>query len=344
MVAGIYFWMTRAFYEKIEPGVAQVARAQVPDGAAVAPVEWVATELVGQAMGTVRAKHQTVIASSRLSRVEKVHVRAGDTVKAGQLLIELDQRELIAKKAAAMAALQAAKADLELKRREFERVQQLLQKKVSSQRDFDLAKAGFDASRARVKQAQEEVTVVESSLDYAKILAPASGTIIERMVEPGDMAVPGKDLMLMYDPRDLRLEAVVRESLLIHVAVGEKLKLEIETAGLETAGTVEEIVPQAVASTRTFTVKVSIPTSENLYPGMFGRLYIPYGEKKRLLIPASAVRHVGQVEIVELVSDDGSVVRQQVTTGERFGDKVEVLSGIHPPQAEGKPQKVLVRS
>ena len=116
VIAGIYFWMTRAFNEKIEPGVAPVAHAQVPEGAVVAPVEWVATELVGQAIGTVRAKHQTVIASSRLSRVEKVHVRAGDTVKDGQLLIELDQRELIAKKAAAMAALQAAKADLELKR------------------------------------------------------------------------------------------------------------------------------------------------------------------------------------------------------------------------------------
>ncbi len=343
VLAGMYFWMNRAYIDKIAPGVVSAAQVRISPDIHTGDIELRKMELTGEAVGTVRSKHRTVIASKILSRVEKVYVRAGDKVKEGQVLVELDQSELAAGKSAAMAAVQAAQADLEWRNREFERVKTLRQKEVMSQQEYDLAMSNRDAAMARVRQAREQVAVVSSTLEYTRIAAPVSGIIIERAAEPGDMAVQGKELLTMYDPKSLRLEALVPESLLPFVSVGRSLPFVVDTVGLEGTGQVEEVVPQAAAATRTFTVKVIIPNPEKLYPGMFGRLKIPYGTTKRLLIPVDALRHVGQVELVEVVNPDGTITRRQVTGGELFGDKVEILSGLQPPEEPNAPRKVVIR-
>jgi len=336
-------WMIGPQADKIAPGIKTSAPGGSSQEAEVAPVEWVSTDLIAEAIGTVKAKHKTIIASKLLARVEKVLVRAGDHVREGETLIELDNVDLEAKKGAAIAELQAARADSELRKRQYERVGRILEQGASSQRDYELAKANYDASLAKEAQAREQIKVVESLLEYTKIQAPTDGVIIERAVEPGDLATPGKELLSMYDPQELRLEAIVSESLLPYVSVGKQMNLEIETPGLRVSGVVEEVVPQAAAATRSFTIKVSIPHLKNVYPGMFGRLEIPYGTRKRLLIPAEAVRRVGQVEMVELADKNGDVIRRQITTGERYGEKVEVLSGINPPGNAEEAPKVLLR-
>ena len=319
------------------------AHAQMPEDASIAAVEWVTTPLVMEAMGTIQAKHKMVIAGKHTARVEKVHVSAGQKVQSGDLLVELDQRDLLARKAAAVAAQQAAQADLSLAVKEYERTNTLFEKSTTSQRTLDMAKTNRDASLAKLAQAKQEVLVVDAFLDYTKIHAPVSGTIVERAVEPGDLAVPGKELLTMYDPRELRLEAMVPESLLPHIFLGKDLTVVIDTPNLEVTGKVEEIVPQAYTATRSFTVKVALPHIDRVYPGMFGRLRIPSGEKKRLLVPLDAVRTIGQVEIIEMVTGEDSYNRLQITTGKRFNKKIEILSGLNPPQNGQEIIKVLIR-
>jgi len=333
-------WVTRAFNEKVEPGKIPLSEAQIGPGDSLAAVEWTEMPMVAEAVGTVRAKHSTLIASKLLDRVEKVNVYAGDMVKAGDLLIELDRAELEAKKAAARAAYDSAKAELLLRSREFRRIQELLERKSASQQEFDLARMKKSAAEANVNRALEEIQVVESSLNFTRIPAPVDGRIIERMVEPGDMAVPGKTLLTMYDPANLRLEATVRESLLPFIRLGMELDMRIDAGDCSCRGPVEEIVPQASETSRAFIVKVALPHHDGLFPGMFGRLYVSHGVTHRLLVPASAVRRVGQVELVDLVRPDGTIVRQEVQTGRRFGDRLEVLSGIEPPKTGSPVQRV----
>ena len=264
-------------------------------------------------------------------------------MKAGDLLIELDRTELVAKKAAAQAGQESAKAERMLRSREFERTRQLLERRSASQQEFDLAKMKRSAAEANVDRAIEEIQVVDSALKFTRIPAPASGRIIERLVEPGDMAVPGKTLLTMYDPANLRLEAMVRESLLPFIRLGMEFEMRVDAGDCTCRGPVEEIVPQASETSRAFTVKVALPHREGLFPGMFGRLYIPHGSTYRLLVPDSAVRRIGQVELVDLVSLDGTIVRQQVQTGKRFGDRIEILSGIEPPKPGAPVQRVRLR-
>ncbi|MBI4772603.1 MAG: efflux RND transporter periplasmic adaptor subunit [Deltaproteobacteria bacterium] len=335
-------WVTRAFNEKIAPDKIPLSEARIGPGDTPAAVEWTEMPLVAEAVGTVRAKHSTLIASKLLERVEKVNVYAGDLVKAGDLLIELDRGELEARKAAARAGYESAKAEGMLRSREFRRVSELLDRKSASEQEFDLAKMKKSAAEANVDRALEEIQVVESSLKFTRIPAPVNGRIIERMVEPGDMAVPGKTLLTMYDPANLRLEATVRESLLPFIRLGMELDMRIDAGDCSCRGPVEEIVPQASETSRAFTVKVVLPYREGLFPGMFGRLYVPHGATHRLLVPASAVRRIGQVELVDLVRPDGTVVRQEVQTGRRFGDRLEVLSGIESPEPGAPLQRVLL--
>jgi RND family efflux transporter MFP subunit len=215
-----------------------------------------------------------------------------------------------------------------------------LDRKSASQQEFDLAKMKRSAAEANVQRALEEIQVVDSALRFTRIPAPVDGRIIERMVEPGDMAVPGKTLLTMYDPANLRLEAMVRESLLPFIRLGMELDIHIDAGDCRCRGGVEEIVPQASETSRAFVVKVSLPHREGFFPGMFGRLYIPHGAVYRLLVPAAAVRRVGQVELVDLVRPDGTVVRRQVQTGKHLGDRVEILSGIEPPEPDSPVQRV----
>ena len=92
-------------------------------------------------------------------------------------------------------------------------------------------------------------------------------------------------------------------------------------------GTISEIVPEAQAASRAFQVKVTGPCPTGIYTGMFGRLLIPLHEEQVFVIPRQAVRHVGQLELVEVVAD-GHTSRRAVRIGRTFGDDVEVLSGL----------------
>jgi len=93
-------------------------------------------------------------------------------------------------------------------------------------------------------------------------------------------------------------------------------------------GRVSEIVPEAETASRTFSVKVTGPCPPDVYTGMFGRLLIPLDEQEVLVVPKSAVRRVGQLELVDVVTD-GRRLRRAVKTGRNYGEDVEILAGLH---------------
>jgi RND family efflux transporter MFP subunit len=147
------------------------------------------------------------------------------------------------------------------------------------------------------------------------------------------MALPGKPLATIYDPDNLRLEAMAREAIIARLEslrTGKKpIPVLIDSAGKEIPGTITQIVPAADPQSRSFVVKVHLTESAGLYPGMFGRVRVPLGELQSLEIPQSAIRDVGQVSTVT-VSTDGRTETRAVRLGQHRGDNVEVLSGLQP--------------
>ena len=181
---------------------------------------------------------------------------------------------------------------------------------------------------ALVAQAADAVREAEVFLEEAKVLAPFDGVVAEKLAEPGDLATPGRPILLLQDPRRLRLEVQVPESCAKDARLGMDVRVRIDALSKEVEGKIDEVLPAADPRSRTFLVKASLPDAPDLRPGMFGRLLQDCGKKTMLLVPRAAVTAVGQIETVRVRGDDGVFGPRHVRTGKTIGDRLEVLSGL----------------
>ncbi len=268
---------------------------------------------VEEVVGTVRAKLHSVIEAKISGRIEKMLVVPGQNVTTGELLVQLDAREVQAQLDQALALRQQAQNDLK-------RATDLFQQKI-------LAQSEYDNAQSRFRVADAAATEAETLLGYTKVIAPFDGVITRKYVDVGDLASPGKPLLEMEDARDLRLEADVPEAVIGHLTLGDKLGVRVSGVTNELEGVISEIAPSADPNSRTFLVKLDLPATPGLRAGQFGRASMPVGETSALRAPASAVVQRGQMELVFVVVNGHAQLRL-VKTGKRIGDEVELVSGV----------------
>lgn len=310
-----------------------------------------------EAVGTVQPKTDIRVEAQVTGRVLKILVRPGDQVDTGEPLIELDSRaskvrmERAAQNVAsaesavgqARESLLAAKARFSKEESTYRRMKSLHEKQVVTTEELEQAETAYlqakamlgqaedalDGARSRLKEARKGAQEAEIVAGYTTIIAQESGVVARRKAEPGDLAFPGKELLTLQTGGSLRLEAMVREGLISKVHIGDSLPVNISALGSqgELEGTVEEIEPLADPTTRSFMVKAGIPVEPGLYPGMFGRLYIPLDKTETVLVPEEAVIRVGQLETVMVKSPSGWK-QIFVRTGKKFDGMVEILSGL----------------
>ncbi len=310
-----------------------------------------------EAVGTVKSRTEIRVEAQVTGRVLKVLVRPGDKVKAGDALLTLDSRASQARvdrsrqarqSAASMTgqakdALSAAKATFSKAESTYRRMKQLHDQKVvtaeeveqaetaylQAQANLGQAEEGLAASQSRGQEAVKVVQEAEIGLGYTTITAQEDGEVARRLAEPGDLAFPGKELLTLQTGASLRLEAMVRESLIGRVRLGDTLSVVVSALDGDEpiTGEVDEIEPLADPVTRSFLVKAHLPEIPGLYPGMFGRLMVPLGERESILIPENSVTRVGQLETV-MVKSDEKWEPVYIRTGETHDEQIEVLSGL----------------
>ena len=323
----LLLYLAGQFSPKVPLDIAAVRAEQPsPEGRVVA-ARIIKLPLTESAVGTIRAVHETTIGSKLLARVVEVNLKAGQEVKAGDVLVRLDDTDLRAKLQQAKAALNSAEAVRSQAQADEKRYGELAKQKVVSLEQYEQTVTALRSSEAELVRAQEAVNEVQATLDWATVRAPIDGVVIDKKVEAGDMVTPGQVLLTLYDPDRMQLVASVRESLTRKLAVGQDIGVRIEGLDKQCSGTVSEIVPEAQAASRTFQVKVTGPCPTGIYTGMFGRLLIPLDEEAVLVVPREAVRKVGQLELVDVV-DNGLAVRRAIRTGRVLDEDVEVLSGL----------------
>jgi RND family efflux transporter MFP subunit len=267
-----------------------------------------------EVVGTVRAKLRAAIEPKVNARIEALLVAPGQMVKAGELIAQLDSREIQAKLDQALALREQATRDLA-------RSRELLDKKITTQADFD-------AVQARARVAEGASREMETMLGYTKIVAPFDGIVTRKLADVGDLAAPGKPITEMEDPRAFRFEADVPESLIGHVKIGAKLLVQVAEGAPPNAGTVAEVAPVADAASRTFLVKLDLPAAEGTRSGQFGRVWVQTGESKSIRVPTSAIVVRGQMECVFVIANQHAQLRI-VRTGKRTGGEAEILSGLN---------------
>lgn len=311
--------------------------------------------LTYEATGTVRARTSAVVSAKWMGYVREVQVNVGDHVRAGQLLVALDARDLDTGTNRASAArdevrqripeaesaVASAQANLDLAQATFRRMKELYEKKSISDQEFDeasarlkAAQAALDMARARraqldskLEQTEQEVRAAQVARSYAVIEAPFAGVVTAKSVDPGSLAVPGAPLLTIEGER-YRLEASVEESKLAAIRLG--LEASIKLDGIERTfdSRVSEIVPAVDAAARASIVKIDLPTVPGVRSGQFGRAVFTLGSREVLAVPATAVIDRGQLASV-FVADNRVARTRLITVGTRTAKEIEVLSGLN---------------
>lgn len=277
---------------------------------------------------SVEAKQATIISSRILARIDSIKVRAGDQVKKGDLLIELEQGDLESQMLQAQQNINAIQARHKEAKQNLERSVELFKKKLVSEFDLDKNRANYQSIVAELTAAEQALSQTKTTLNYAKLTAPINGLIVDRFAEPGDTAQPGSKLLSLYNPQSLRIEAQVRELLALTLTHGQRIEIELPSVNKTIIGEIEEIVPAANTGSRSFLVKARINYYDNLLPGMYARMLIPAGEQVKLNIPLDKVAHVGQLDFVWL-NVNGEVQRRFVRLGKaQPNGMVAVISGL----------------
>jgi multidrug efflux system membrane fusion protein len=293
------------------------------------------------AVGTVRARTAALIAARLAGAVTAVHVKEGDRVPRGRLLVSLEAIESTAGAAGAVAGVEEAKRGVDEARARqkladvtFERYRKLFQEQAVTRQEFDgketektVAAEGVARAEARLTQARETSRAAGTVAGYTRITAPIAGIVTGKTVDAGMTVFPGMPLMTVEEEGNYRLEVAAPEALFGRVKSGASLRVSIDGGGGEISGRVVEVAPTVDPASRTFTVKVDM-AAQGLRSGMYGRAYFPVGERPALLVPKGAVVERGALTSVWVVGS-GNVARMRlVKVGRQAGDRVEILAGL----------------
>ena len=280
--------------------------------------------------GFVQPEKESFLSSRAMGPVVHVYVGAGDRVSQNDMLIEIQQDLSHGQLAQAKGAQAQAQAELSMAERNYERFQKLYDKESCSELELDMAKMQFEQAKGATAQATGAVEAASSVAEESVVRASFDGIVVEKMVNLGDLAAPGRPLVRLQSLTGHRLWLTVRESDIKYVHAGMKIPVSIDSRqdlkSLE--GTVVEIVPAADMATHSFMVKVELGEYD-LMTGLTGRATIPGESREHMMIPETAVYRAGGLSLVTVV-DASSVARTRaVTTGRVSDGMVEVLTGIN---------------
>ncbi len=276
--------------------------------------------------------------------------------KAGLREVQDAQEEIEQNIRAAESAREAAEAGRSLAAATFKRYNALLEERSVSQQEFDevqaklkVAQAELDRAErmlqaliarksqilAKTEQAKADVANAQVFLTYTRITAPISGIITAKQADIGALAAPGVPLLTVEDDTRYRLEVAVEESQVKNIPVGIPAKVEIEAIGQQLVSRVTEVVPAADPATRSYTVRIDLPTpgkievSRNLRSGLFGRARFAVGKKQAVIVPQTAIVRQGQLVGLYAIDREGIAHLRLVKIGKTDADRVEVLSGLN---------------
>jgi multidrug efflux system membrane fusion protein len=284
--------------------------------------------------GVVEAVRQTVLAAQVSGAVVELAVRAGDRVHAGQVLIRVDSRAAEQAAAAGAALARGARASLDVATREFDRQQALFTHGATSQVALDRAEAALKTAQAETAAQLAHATAARTQTELHIVRAPYGGVVAQVAVVLGDMALPGRPLLTLYDPVAMRVSAAIPAS-----AVdprGGPIAPQAEVPGA-VAGLIKplrvQLLPTVDAASHTLALRLDLPANTPAAPGMFARAWMSGSgtggtAQARLFVPAKALVRRSELAAVYVIGRDGKPLLRQVRPGRSDGGQVEILAGV----------------
>jgi RND family efflux transporter MFP subunit len=313
----------------------QADLVQAAESLAVAKVAYREVAQTYSVEGVVEAVRQSTVSAQISGRVKEVNFDVGDTVQKGQIILRIEEGETEQALAGSQAQVMQAQAALTQAKTNYERAVQLYEQKYISQSGLDKAKADYDVAKAQAAASQAGESQSALAHGYAAVIAPFGGVVASRMVEVGEVVAPGKQLMVGFDPSEMRVIVNVPQHKLVEIGSHPKVKIELSSLKKWVPAAAVTVQPSADTRTHSTQVRVMIPAKEKgVYPGMFVRAHFIVGKSKKLLIPASAVVRRSEVVAVYVVGEQGAPKLRQVRLGEMSGEgEIEVLVGLNPGES-----------
>ncbi|MDD5301244.1 MAG: efflux RND transporter periplasmic adaptor subunit [Gallionella sp.] len=299
---------------------------------AVVPVQYREVAQTYSADGLVEATRQSTVSAQIGGRIKEINFDVGDHVNKGQVILRIDEREAVQALAGSQAQVLQAQASMQNAKAAYERARQLFAQKFISQAALDKAQADYKVALAQAAASEAGAGQASLAHGYTAVIAPYSGIVAARLVEVGEMVMPGKPLMTGFDPAEMRVVVSVPQDKLVDIGARPGAMVEVPSLNRWIKPASTTVQPVADARTHSTQVRVYLPKNEaGIYPGMFVRVHFVVGKTSKLVIPASAVLRRSEVVAVYVVGEKEEVKLRQVRLGEATSDgAVEVLAGLNP--------------
>lgn len=276
---------------------------------------------------TLEAVNESTISAQTSGTIKAVHYDINDEVKAGALLIEIDNTQQQAALSQAEASLAQAQAQNEDAQILLTRNTRLLKQGTLSQGEFDSTQARAKSAAAAVKAGEAAVRQAREQLAYTRVTAPYSGIVKARMVQVGESVAPGTPLMTGLALQPLRAVADLPQRLAREYHSADQVRVALSDQQVTPAKVT--LFPFADAMHHSVRLRAELPANaaSGYYPGMWARVRLQTGEREAISVPASAVLERSEITAV-YVQDGGKLKLRQIRTGNRTGDQIEVLAGL----------------
>ncbi|MDE2423402.1 MAG: efflux RND transporter periplasmic adaptor subunit [Betaproteobacteria bacterium] len=283
----------------------------------------------------LEATHHAEMAAQVAGRVTRVSVIAGQKVKAGEILLNIDASSAQPQALASEAQIASANADLSLAEKEYQRQEALFKEDYISQAALERAQSKLEAAKARAKATLSMANAARAQANFYVIKAPFDGIVAEVPINEGDMAMPGRVLVTLYDPQHLRISAAVPAGAVKPDISLNQIKIDIPSllaAGQELKAQSIQVFPTVDSQSHTVLLRINIQAVNNpqIKPGLFTRVWLPtsLSMPNKILIPLTAVVERGELTAVYVKNEQGEPLLRQVRLGRQWGDQVEVISGL----------------
>lgn len=282
--------------------------------------------------GSMSPVVQATVKSKVSGEVEQVTVREGQDVREGDIIARIDTRNVQAQYERELAAVDKARADLDLATLNRDKNRTLLEQKYISRNTYEQTESAYAANVASLRLAEAQARMVKIGLEDSVIRAPFTGTIAKRLVQPGEKVSQDSSIVTLVDLRQMLLEAAVPAAEIPSVHSGQTARFKVGGFGeREFTGEVQRISPTTVEGSRAITIYIAVPNADrSLKGGMFAQGQLAIDATQPVLsIPQMAARDEAGASFVYTL-EDGRIVRKPVTLGQRVQgqDFVEVREGL----------------
>lgn len=283
--------------------------------------------------GVIQPVKQSTISAQAGGRIATLMVKAGDKVRAGQLLASIDDREAQTGVQRSQAQVTQAQAELRNAQANFDRTRDLQSKGFVSAAALDTAESQLKGALAGRDQAGAGAKQSALAQGFTRVTAPYDGWVLQTHVEAGDLAVPGKPLLTLYAPLPIRavVQVPVSRSGQALAASAVEVLLQNGEGGAQWVRPVSRsTVPTADPVSQTIEWRLELPSeaAKALLPGQQVRVRFAGGRADRMVIPSSAVLRRGELTAVYVVSNKGFMLKVVRLGLDHGADGVEVVAGL----------------